>query len=83
MISGENLMFSISVQNTLEYYRNVSLLIILIRPFSYLIYLPKYKQKYVCVTNVSTNVTYLHQYLPSMYQLYSKTFQQLPFTFRY
>ena len=76
-------MFSISVQNTLEYYRNVSLLIILISSSSYLIYLPECKQKYVCVNKVSTNFTYLHQYLPSMYQVYSKTFQQLSFTFRY
>jgi len=29
MISGDTLMFSSSVQNTLEYYRNVLLLIIL------------------------------------------------------
>jgi len=76
-------MFSSSVQNTLEYYRNVLFLITLIRSFSYLNYLLKYKQKYVRVNKVSTNVTYLHQYLPSMYQVYSKTFQQLSFTFRY
>jgi len=74
-------MVSSSVKNALEYYRNVSLLIILKRSFSYLIYLPEYKQKYVRVTKVSNNVTYLHQYSPSMCQFYSKIFQQLPFLF--
>jgi hypothetical protein len=83
MISGENLMFSNSVQNTLEYYQNMSLVIILKRSFSYLIYGPEHKQKYIGVTKVWTNVRYLHQYLTSKCQLYYKTFQQLPFNYPY
>jgi len=38
VISGETLMFSGFVENRMEYYRNVLLLVILKGTFSYLIY---------------------------------------------
>jgi hypothetical protein len=66
-------MFSSSVQNRLEYYRNVLFLIILKRSLSYIIYLLEYKQQYVSVTNVSTDFRFSYQHLPSEYLLYSKT----------
>ena len=60
VISGENLMFSISVENTPEYYRNVLFLLMLKGTFSL------YNLRaYLYVNNVSSNVWYLHQYLVS------------------
>jgi len=37
----------------------------------------------VLVTKISTNVRYLHNYLPWKCRIYSRIFEQLPFRFRY
>ena len=60
MISEETLMFSYMVEDTLEYCRNLLLLIILKGKF-FLCNL----RVFVYVNNVSSNIRYLHQYLPS------------------
>jgi len=78
MISEETLMFSSFVENKMEYYRNVLLLIILKGTF----FLSNLRF-FVCVNNVSTEVWSLQQYLYPKCQLYSRIFQHLPFTFRY
>jgi len=62
-------MFSSSVQNTLEYYRNVILLIILKGN-----YFPSNIWVLIYVNNLSLGDRYLHQYLSSKYQLYSQIF---------
>jgi hypothetical protein len=49
MISEQSLMFSNSVQNTVEYYGNVLLLIILKGTLSHVIYGP-YSKQYICVS---------------------------------
>ena len=60
MISGEILIFNCFVENTLEYYRNVLFLIILKGTFflSNLLVL-------LHANTVTSNIRYLHQYLPS------------------
>jgi hypothetical protein len=76
MISEQNLMFSRLVENAVEYYQNMLLLIILKG-----IFFPSKLRALVCVNNVSTNVWFLQQYLYPKWQLYSPIVQQLPFTF--
>jgi len=58
MISEENLIFSSFVENTLEYYRNVLLLIILKGLYS-----PSNLRDLVYVNNITKNVIDVHQYL--------------------
>jgi hypothetical protein len=60
MISEETLIFSSVVQNTLEYYGNVLLLIIRKGGFS-----PSNLRALAYVNNVTENVRHVHQYLPS------------------
>ena len=59
-MSEQTLVFSIVDRNKLEYYRNMLLLIILKGNFS-----PSILRALMYVNIVSTNVTYLHQYLAS------------------
>jgi len=60
-------MFSSSVQNTLEYYRNVLLSILLKGN-----YFPSNLLVLIYANNLSLSDRYLHQYLSSKYQLYSQ-----------
>ena len=45
------------------------------------VFFPSNLHAFVYINNVSTNIWYLHQYLSSNCQLYSRIFKQLPFTF--
>jgi len=79
-VIGRDLMVSSLVRNRVEYYRNVSLVIIIKGTFPHLIY-GRYCKQYVCLTKLSTNVWYLQEYLVSKCQLCSRILQPLPFSF--
>ena len=63
MMSEWTLVLSSFVEITLEYYRNILLLIILKKTFPFN-FMALSVRSNVLVTKISTNVRYLHNYLP-------------------
>ena len=80
MISEHTLKSNSFVENTVECYRSVLFLIIWKRTFSpYILRILVYTY-YVCVTKLWNIFGYFHQYFIANCQLYSRIFQQHPFS---